>query len=350
MSFSAVASGVLLYCLGSSAAEATGPVATLPYTLSVFATSPTGNSQPDSLVFWNGSVLVGYQNGVAKDGSDGKASTIVQYSLTGTVQRSFQVRGHNDGLRLVGTNSLWALQNEDANPRLVVIDLTTGTKTKFLFPPPAHGGGYDDIVVQNGRVFITASNPTLDANGVNVFPALLQITLPLTPLGGVGEVSGGTVHLDPVLAGNAQATDIPTGSSVTLNLTDPDSLTADERGNIVLDDQADAELVFVRHPSATSQTANRLNITDTTGKATTLDDTGFVPKHPHSFMLVADITANTVYRIDEPSLGFEPGTAYSTSDTAGLVGQLNLDNGVITPIATGFKSTRGLIFVPLPVK
>ncbi|PZR89688.1 MAG: hypothetical protein DLM68_05765 [Hyphomicrobiales bacterium] len=92
---------VLLYCLGSSAAEAAGPVATPPYTLSVFATSPNGSSQPDSLVLWNGCVLVGYQNGVARDGSDGKFSTLVQYSLNGKVQRSFQVRGHNDGLRLL---------------------------------------------------------------------------------------------------------------------------------------------------------------------------------------------------------------------------------------------------------
>ncbi|HEX3495677.1 MAG TPA: hypothetical protein VHT02_00625 [Methylocella sp.] len=286
-------------------------------------------------------MLVGYQNGVAKDGSDGKASTIVQYSLTGTVQRSFQVRGHNDGLRLVGTNSLWALQNEDANPRLVVFDLSTGTRTRYLFPPTPHGGGYDDIVVQNGRVFITASNPTLDAKGVNVFPALLQIILP-----GSG---GGTVLLGPVLQGNAKATDIPTGSTVTLNLTDPDSLSADQRGNIVLDDQADAQLVFIRNPVTKTQTASRINITDTAGKTTTLDDTAFVPV-PQTFMLVADVTANKVYRIDQPSLGFEPGIAYSTSDTAGIVGQLNLDNGVITPIATGFISTLGMIFVPLPVK
>ena len=39
------------------------------------------------------------------------------------------------------------------------------------------------------------------------------------------------------------------------------------------------------------------------------------------------------------------GTPYSTSDTAGIVGVLNLDNGVLTPIATGFSSTRGMVFV-----
>jgi hypothetical protein len=33
----------------------------------------------------------------------------------------FTVPGHNDGLRVVGENDLWALHNEDANPNLVVM-------------------------------------------------------------------------------------------------------------------------------------------------------------------------------------------------------------------------------------
>jgi hypothetical protein len=98
-------------------------------------------------------------------------------------------------------------------------------------------------VVLNDQVFITASNPNLDAKGVNEFPALLRITL-----------QNGQIHLDTVLKGNAQATDIPTGNTVTLNLTDPDSLSVDQRGNIVLDNQADAELVFVSYPFTDDQT------------------------------------------------------------------------------------------------
>jgi hypothetical protein len=74
------------------------------------------------------------------------------------------VPGHNDGLRILGDGQLWALQNEDANPNLVVIDLETGGQTPYEFAPPPHGGGYDDIVVaQNGEVYLTASNPNLNA-------------------------------------------------------------------------------------------------------------------------------------------------------------------------------------------
>lgn len=313
------------------------PVATPPYKVSVFAKSPAGVSQPDSLVLWNDSVIVGFQNGVAKDGTDGKSSTIVEFSLAGKAKRAFQVKGHNDGLRVVGDDELWALQNEDANPNLVVIDLRTGKAKTYKFAPAPHGGGYDDMVVKDGKVYITASNPNVDAMGNNVFPALVRASL-----------SGDSVLLEPVLNGDASAIDIPTGKNVKLNLTDPDSLTIDPRGNIVLDSQADSELVFIRRPFTEEQKVGRLNITSSVtgpgGATITLDDTAFAP-NPKAFLLVTDVKAGVIYRIDGGTFGFEPGAAYSGSDTLGLVGTLNLDNGVVTPIVTGFGSPRGLLFI-----
>src|SRR5215469_6440986 len=86
-----------------------GPTVQANYKLSVFAQSTSAYSQPDSIVRWRHSILVGYQNHVAKDGTDGGFSTIVQYGLDGTAQRTFHVKGHNDGLRIVGENRLWAL-------------------------------------------------------------------------------------------------------------------------------------------------------------------------------------------------------------------------------------------------
>lgn len=315
------------------------PVAILPYKVSVFAKSPDGVSQPDSLVLWNDNVIVGFQNGVAKDGTDGKSSTIAEFSLAGKAKRAFQVKGHNDGLRVVGDDELWALQNEDANPNLVVIDLRTGKAKTYKFAPAPHGGGYDDMVVKDGKVYITASNPNVDAMGNNVFPALVRASL-----------SGDSVLLEPVLNGDASATDIPTGKNVKLNLTDPDSLTIDPRGNIVLDSQADSELVFIRRAFTDEQTVGRLNITSSVtgpgGATITLDDTAFAP-NPKAFLLVTDVNAGVIYRIDGGTFGFEPGVAYSASDTLGLVGTLNLDNGFVTPIVTGFGSPRGLLFISL---
>jgi hypothetical protein len=319
----------------------TPPVATPPYTVSVFAQSPQGNSQPDSIVLWNDGVYVGFQDRVAKDGTDGKSSTILEFSLSGKVRRHFEVPGHNDGLRIVGDDDLWALQNEDANPNLVVINLRSGHMKRYKFPPTPHGGGYDDMVVKNGRVYMTASNPNLNAQGVNVFPALVRASL-----------SGDTVLVEPVFNGDANATDIPTGSTVTLKLTDPDSMTIDPRGNIVVDSQADSELIFVQHPLAQGQTISRLKLSSSaTGPMSapiTVDDTAFAP-NPKAFLLVTDVgnakDNGVIYRIDSSSLGFEPGVAYTASDTLGLVGTLNLDNGFITPVVTGFDSARGLLFV-----
>jgi hypothetical protein len=56
-------------------------------------------------------------------------------------------------------------------------------------------------------------------------------------------------------------------------------------------------------------------------------------------------SADSIYRIQSATFGFEPGTAYTTSNWLGLVGVLNLDTGTIAPIATKFGSARGLLFV-----
>lgn len=314
-----------------------GPTATAPYKLSVFATTANSYTQPDSIVQWGQHVLVGFQNGVAKDGTDGKSSTIVEYSLDGKVQRIFHVKGHNDGLRIVAGNDLWALQNEDANPNLVVINLKTETQATYTFPATPHGGGYDDMVLQRGAVYMSASNPNLNTQGVNVFPALVRASL-----------QGNTVQVTPVVYGNASATNIATGAPVTLNLTDPDSMIADPRGNIVLDDQQDAELVFIQQAGSASPVLGMLPIT-TAGGPTTLDDTVFAPEDPQAFLLFSDVGANVVYKLESATFGFEPGIAYSASDTAGLVGTLDLDTGVVSPIVTGLVSARGMTFIPSAV-
>ncbi len=314
------------------------PQAQAPYTLQVFAQAPPNTAQPDSIVAWRDRVIVGFQNHVAKDGSDGKSSTLVEFSLSGEPLNTFTVPGHNDGLRVVGDHQLWALQNEDANPNLVVIDLRNGAATPYAFAPTPHGGGYDDIVVgADGAVYLTASNPNLNSAGINVFPALVRARL-----------ANGKVLLETVLYGNGTATDIATGAMVALNLTDPDSMTRDLKGNIVFTSQADSVLIFVRHPGEGDQSVGRLDISSTAtgpgGAPITIDDTVFTPPAA-GYLLVSDIGSDTIYRIDRSDFGFEPGQAYSASDTAGVVGTLNLDNGVVTPIITGLVSARGLQFV-----
>ena len=312
-----------------------------PYAVKVFATNPAQTSQPDSIVTWEGDVIVGYQNHVAKDGSDNKTSTIVEFDSHGAVKRSFSVKGHNDGLRVVGENQLWALQNEDANPNLVVIDLESGTQTPYEFPPVPHGGGYDDIVVRDGAVYLTASNPNLDAQGNNLFPALVRARLWMNK-----------VILETMLMGNSPATNITTGTVNALNLTDPDSMTTDLNGDIVFVSQADSELIFVKHVGTAEQTVGYLPITSpmstAADKTITIDDT-YYARDESAYLLVTDVGGASgpggIYKITRNDFGFATGQAYSASDTYGFVGTLSLDTGVVTPIVRGFRSARGLMFV-----
>jgi hypothetical protein len=133
---SAAGAAVAAVVLGLVPAAAGAQVqASAPYTVSLFASSPSNTTQPDSIVAWGDSIIVGFENNVAKDGSDGKFSTLVEFSQSGEPRRSFSVPGHNDGLRVVGEHMLWALQNEDANPNLVVIDLETGQQFPYKFAP-----------------------------------------------------------------------------------------------------------------------------------------------------------------------------------------------------------------------
>jgi len=212
---------------------ATAQVAVPPYSVSTFATSKKPHYyQPDSIAIWNDRVFIGYGNNAKPDGTFG-SSTLVEYKMDGSVVQTYKVKGHNDGLKVdPKTNLVWALQNEDANPNLVILDPKNGRTKKYTFAKPAHGGGYDDMAFCGDDVYISASNP---ANNPNTKQAIVKATL-----------KGHTVVVTPILLGDAMATDVTTGNQVQLNLQDPDSMTFDAAGDLVLDSQADAELIVLR--------------------------------------------------------------------------------------------------------
>jgi hypothetical protein len=303
----------------------------VPYTISTFATGTAGTYfQPDSIAVLGNRVFIGYGNGVAKDGSDGKSSTIVEYKLNGDVVTTFSVVGHNDGLRVnPQTKQLWALQNEDGNPNLAIIDPTTGTQTVYTFAPTAHGGGYDDIAFRGNDVFLSASNPS---NNPNLSQAVVRAT-----------ISGSTVNVSEVLNGSAGATDIPTDTPVTLNLQDPDSMSFNQFGDLVLDSQADGELIIVHHLGGVDQSVFHLGLS-LNGSGTQVDDTVFATS-THGTILVSDRDAGAagiIYAISKNI--FSPGAAYTAALTS--VGTLDFDTGVITNVVTGLVSPHGMAFVP----
>ena len=225
------------------------------------------------------------------------------------------------------------MQNEDANPQLVIFDPTTRTKRLVPFAAqPAAGGGYDDITFRNGKAYLSASNP---ANNPNAAPAIVE-----------AKIVNGQVVVTPVLEGTAQATNVLTGSAVTLNLQDPDSLTTTPGGEILLDSQGDSELVLVSKPGTKQQGVLQIPLSSPYGLPQA-DDTLFVPA-ADGFVLVADTPANIVYKIGKAA--FVPGVAYTaavagSSATPGFVGRLDLAFGELTPVVSGLISPHGMGFV-----
>ncbi len=279
-------------------------------------------------------VYIGYGNGNDPAGADGKTNMVVEYNRQGQKISSFSVKGHNDGLKVDPyTGKLWVMQNEDANPSLVIYDPDTRTRKLYLFAaPPTAGGGYDDIAFRNGQAFLSASNPAHDPNAA---PAIVRAKL-----------VNNMVEVTPVLQGTATATNVLTGTPTTLNLQDPDSLTVSPGGDLVLDSQADSELVFVRRPGTSQQSALVVPLSSPYGQPQ-VDDTLFTPSSD-GFLLVSDTAADTVYKITKaefaPGVPYSAGVAGSTS-APGFVGRLDVEFGQLTPIVSGLQSPHGLAFV-----
>lgn len=236
---------------------------------------------------------------------------------------------NNDGLKVNPTTfELWALQNEDGNTRLVIFNTRTWNSRLYILGTGQHGGGYDDVVFRNGKTYFSASNPQHNPNNE---PAIVEF-----------RESNGSFTLTPVLMGNATATDVTTGVPVLLNLQDPDSMISNLGGDIVLDSQADGELVVMHNPSTMDQTVYRLPLT-VNSSLITVDDTDF-PNFGTGYLLMADRDGETVYKINKPF--FSAGSALSASDSGGFVGELDFNTGTLRPVVTGFASPHGMAFFP----
>ena len=319
-------------------------VAGAPYSVTTFATAPTGLSAPDSVTFSSTNVFIGYGNGGAPDGSGGAMSNVVEYDFTGTVVKNFTIVGHNDGLRYnPRENNLWALQNEDGMSTLIIINLRNGDQTTYTLGTGPHGGGYDDIDFNNNSIYISASAPTL---AVDTAPAIVSLKL-----------KGKTPVLTGILNGNATVTNALTGKPETLSLTDPDSMIVDPYGELVMVSQGDGLEIIVQHPGLNCQKAFVVPLTSTleptTIGDTQLDDTVFATE-PAGQLLVADKGLNAVYSITTPY--FAPDSAYSAvsvfptptaaNPTASFVSQTDLSTGFVTPIVNGMVNPGGMAFIP----
>jgi hypothetical protein len=334
----AIAAGLSPLVVDSASAAPT-PVVTPGFTLTVFAVPPKGSSAPDSIAVADGNIWIGYGDGHLPDGSDGLSNEIVEFTPAGKAVRTISVKGHNDGLRLNPyTHRLWAIQNEDADPKLVVINPATGATQNYSFPKTMHGGGYDDVAFINGKAYVSASNPTLDSKGFTHGPAIVSVVLN----------ADFTTTVTPVLAGRPQAVNIPFGTKSTLNLTDPDSLSVTPAGDLLMTDQGDAQLILLRLSKLKEPPVQFLPLLG----GVQVDDTVFATSRS-GYILISDTAANVNYKLTTKVWALDAAFSASTGVPAagkqpaipGYVGQLDRSSGAILPAVTNLASPHGLAFV-----
>ena len=319
-----------------AAAQTTAPTVPAGYTLSVFAKSAKITA-PDSVIVAGGHVWVGYGNNAAPDGSKG-SSNIVEYSLDGSVAMNLTFKGHNDGLRIDPySHNLWVLQNEDAIPELIVVDPASGHVKRQMALRPVNGGGYDDAAFTGHRVFVSASNPALDANGINRHPAIVSLAR---------TESGGLVP-ETVLSGDTLAINAVTHEAVRLNLTDPDSMTVMPNGDLLMTDQGDAQLIEVELHVGTGPFIKQIPLVG----GVQVDDTVFATAKSGT-LYISETPANTVYALT--SKQFVVGQPYTASTgvpatattpaVPAFVGKVALNTGATTPLVSGLSGPHGMAF------
>jgi len=132
---------------------------------------------------------------------------------------------------------------------------------------------------------------------------------------------------------------------------DPDSMTINSAGELVLDNRSDDSLYIVRNPKA-QHPVLRVPLT-LGGNAVEVNDTIFTLSETTRLsstagtIFITDTSANKIYMLTKPY--FPSNEVYTAANVANVVGLLDLNSGVVTPIATGFKGVHGLAFSPTRV-
>ena len=299
----------------------------------IFATAPDGAKSPDSITAGNNSIWVEYGNGAKSDGSGG-SSTIVQYDLLGAVQGTYTLPGLVDGLKVdPATGVAWALQNQDGNSTLTLIDPATkqvSAPLSYAAPPYAYGAdsgrGYDDVAFIGQKVFMSYTNPANPGDAV-----IQQLTNGTAPFG--------SLQTTDVLRLGDTGTNLTTGDvNQPLPLNDPDSLKALPDGSLVLTSENDKAFTIIANPGTTQQRASFVTLPQ---DGSTPDDV-IMPGATSGTFYISSQGNNDV--VAAKVSGLNPNDLYASAGSDVI--QIDPSTGAVTPVVTGLNSAHGLLFAP----
>ena len=300
------------------------------YNVQQFAAgTAVGGTSPDSVSYGDGSVWLAYQNGADSAGASG-SSTVVRYSPAGAVLHTWTIAGNVDGLKVDPSSGLvWALQNNDGNSALTVINPVTNATSAYTYGNTytnVPNRGFDDVVFSNGKVYLSETNP---ASGTD--PVIVKLTSGLnSPL-----------QISPILNSTFTGTNLATGLLGSTSITDSDSLKLTPNGALALTGEADQEITYIYNPGLSNQYEKYVALLGTNGKTISgLPDDTIYPDAAGGFFYIADTGANKVYQIT--ATGLAAGSVYI--DVGNEFGILDTTTAIVTPIFTGV-SPHGADFV-----
>jgi hypothetical protein len=227
-----------------------------------------------------------------------------------------------------------ATENEHGNPTLAVINHKTGHFKIYGFDASLFDGGFDDLVFsgENSKsVFIVTSSQT-DVSK----PVIVKIS---------GAPKSTKTKLTSVLPGNpATVLNVVTNTSDTSdNIGDPDSMTLDPAGELVLDNRGDLSLYIVRAAGAVNPVL-RVPLT-LEGDPGEVNDTIFTSSTfgvaaTAGAIFITDTNANAIYALTKPY--FAANEVYTAANKAGVVGLLDMNTGVVTAV----RASRAFMGLP----
>lgn len=243
---------------------------------------------------------------------------------------------------------MWATENEDGNPTLAVIDHESGAFRIFKFDPTLVTGGMDDLVFVTHHEHERDSQPEVfivtSSQADTTTPVIVRIS---------GRLQATSTPLAPALPGAPQAVwNVVTNQAETTDMIgDPDSMTLDPAGELVLDNRSDDSLYIVRDPNAPNPVL-RVPLT-LGGNAVEVNDTIFTTSATNGVsstagtIFITDTSGNAIYMLTKAY--FPANEVYTAANVANVVGLVDLNTGVVTPVATGFHGVHGLAFSPTRV-
>ena len=145
---------------------------------------------------------------------------------------------------------------------------------------------------------------------------------------------------------------VTNAAETTDTIGDPDSMTLDPAGELVLDNRSDDSLYIVRR-NTTANPVLRVPLT-LSGTPVEVNDTIFTfsattgAASTAGVIYITDTAANVIYSLTKPY--FPANEVYTAANVVNDVGLVDLNTGVVVPVVTGFLGVHGLAFSPTTVK